>query len=199
MNNYRKIGITCALLLASCSVLSPVKTSTNENYLLNPHVPVAIHRSHPVTLLVTTTESNAIYNTSQMAYSLSPHQVTYFAKSRWADIPSRMLQQSIIQTLQNTHFFAAVVSSSAVGNYNYILNTQLLELTQDFTQKPSVVRMSVRAEITRASNNQIIAVKQFNAVETAPQDTPCGGVVAANRATADILQQLSSFTLRKIR
>jgi cholesterol transport system auxiliary component len=198
MKNNKKVLSALILLLSSCSVLGPVKTGNETNYTLNMLPHTAIHHTHAATLLVMPTDSNAIYGTTQMAYNQKPYQVAYYAKSRWADNPAKMLNQLIIQTLQNTHYFHAVVSSVTAGNYNYVLNTQLIELKQDYTQCPSAERLVLRAQLTRTSDNRIIATKQFSVSRTATQNTACGGVVAANYAAAEMLKQLSDFCTRRI-
>lgn len=196
-----KIKMTLALssLLTSCTLIAPVKVTNDNNYLLNSTPHVTTYSTHPITLLVMPTQTNGIYYTTKMAYSTRPHQITYFAKSRWAESPTSMIQPLIIQTLQNTHYFRAVISATAIGNYDYILNSQLLELQQDFTHKPSFERMGLRVQLTRVSDNKIIAVREFNIDQDTTQETPCGGALAANQATANILHQLSQFIIHSVR
>lgn len=185
------------LLLSSC--FSPVKFETTTYELgSTPDVPKA-KSAHPKTILVLLSDSDSIYNTTQIAYTIRPYQVSYFSKNVWADTPTNMLEPLLIQTLQNTNHYRAVVSSDYMGNYNYILSVQLLKLEQDFTTKPSVVRLSIRAQIIRAGTNQLIATKEFSTVESAQLNTPYCGVIAANRATARILGELANFSLRYTR
>lgn len=201
MRNNLKIGLgffsMCILLLSGCSLFSPVKTENESTYELNtvPHVPTKKSR-HPKTILVMQPEATPTYNSSQMIYAVKPYQTNYFAKSTWDTSPAYMLQPLIIQTLQNTHHYRAVVSPSFIGNYEYVLNTQLLELQQDFSYMPSVVHLTLRAQLTRVSTNKVIATKQFSITKRTPENTPYGGVVAANQATGILLQELARFCLK---
>ncbi|MEO8402362.1 MAG: ABC-type transport auxiliary lipoprotein family protein [Gammaproteobacteria bacterium] len=183
--------------LTSCSMFSPVKLDTQHKYVLdslpNPEIKKSGRHS---TLLVAQPETNSIYRTTQMAYTVARYQVGYFAENSWAERPGDMLQPLITETLQNTRHYHAVLMPSTLGKYDYILNTQIQTLLQDYTHMPATLEMTLRAEIVRAATNRVIATKQFTVIEIIPQRTPYSGVAAANRATASILRQLAQFCLR---
>lgn len=188
--------ILWSLLLSSCSLLSPVKTEPSATYLLNtvPHC-LPKKQTRPLTLLVLPPDTRPVYNTTLMAYTIKPYQVSYFARNQWAETPSQMLLPLIVQTLQNTHYFHAVVTPPYSGRYNYLLTTQILTLQQNYICCPHVVEMSVRAQLLRGSTSQVVATKQFNVLVPIRQRTPYCGVYAANRATAIILTELAYFCL----
>jgi cholesterol transport system auxiliary component len=196
MNFYRIfIVISMLLFLSNCSVFSPIKTD-ETSYELKTIPSVAIQKTRRTTLIIMQPEANSIYNTTRMVYTIKPYQVAYFAKNRWAASPGKMLQQLMIQTLQNTHYFKAVIAPPFSGMYDYILNTQLFELQQDFTHNPSVIRLRLNAQLIQSGTNRIIATKQFTVIEPAPQNTPYGGVIAANRAVSELLRQLVNFCVK---
>ena len=94
---------------------------------------VPITRTQPISLMVLQPETNPAYNTTQMAYTKKPFEVSYFAENRWIETPGQMLQPIIVQTMQRTHHFRAVITPPFIGSYDYILNTQILEFQQDYT------------------------------------------------------------------
>lgn len=191
--------LSVLLLLASCSNLfAPVKTDIENHYEINTVPDVAMKRSHGGTLLVMRPETNPIYDTTQMAYTVRPYQVAYFSKNRWIRTPAQMIQPLIIKTLQNTHYFHAIVSPPLITQHQYILNTQILKLEQDFMCNPSLIRFTLRAELIRASTGRVIATKEFSVVRSAPENSPYGGVIAANQAVAVALQQVASFCLNNL-
>jgi len=190
----------CVFTLASCSFLSPVKTDVANKYLLNKlpdHVPTKVTR--PIILLVSIPETRPIFNTTQMAYTKNPYQVSYFSQNQWAETPIEMLQPLLVQTLQNTHHFKAIVTPPFIGQYHYSLNTQLLELVQDYTHRTPLLLMSVKVQIIKTSTNQVIGTRQFSVTQPIPQASPYGGVYAANQATAHILERIAEFCLEKIK
>ncbi len=183
-------------LLTGCTIFSPVKTEKIDTYTLTA-TPAPISKKPPreITIMVAQPESNPIYNTTEMAYSTKPFEVAYFAKSNWVQPPVMMLQPLIIKTLQNTHYFDAVLSGLSSASYNYILNTQLLKLQQEFTAHSSWIALNVRAQIIDVSENKIVATKNFSVTERVSVHTPYGGVMAANRAVSKMLNQLANFCL----
>lgn len=180
------------LVLSGCSLFSPVKNEQTR-YQLSSVPGVRIKHTRNVTLLVLKPETTPLYHSTQMVYKKQPYQVAYFAKNRWADTPVNMLQQLMVQTLQNTHYFHAIVTPPFTAQYDYVLSTQLIELQQDFTRQPSVVRIKLRAQLIQANTSRVIRAKEFSAVAYAPQNSPQGGVIAANRAVEQVLKQVSAF------
>lgn len=185
-----------ATLLTSCSLLSPVKTNDESKYLLTAVPGVKKQTMRHTTLLVLKPETSAAFNTNQIAYKTRPYQLAYFAKNRWAETPSNMVQRLMVQTLQNTRHYHAVITTPFTGTYDYMLSTQLIELVQDFTQNPSIAKLTLRAQIIRTSDSHVIAAKQFSASSVAPENTPYGGVIAANQAISQILSELSIFCVK---
>lgn len=183
------------LLLAGCSIFAPIKSQQENTYIINSIpgcVPKAPHS--PLTILVTPPQTTQPYNTTQIAYSTCPFTLSYFAKSFWADTPPQMLLPLIVQSLQETCHFHAVVIPPFPGDYDLQLNTQLLQLQQDFSCHPSRVHLMLRAQVIDATNH-VIATRQFCITMIAPCDDPYGGVIAANKAVAALLTQLTQFVL----
>src|SRR3990167_9175906 len=153
-----QILLLSMMILSSCSLLAPVKLESETSYLLNtvPY-PIKARQSQSITLFVSPPETVPAYNTTKMAYTVIPYQIAYFTKNRWAETPSQMLQPLIVQTLQNTGYFHAVVTPPFIGGYDYALNTQILVLQQNFTYKPARVQLTVRAQLSKIATNQVIA------------------------------------------
>ena len=186
-------------LLSGCSVFAPVKTEQANTYVLNAlPQPIIKKPTHPITILVMVPEASAIFDTTQMAYSTQIYKISYFAKHAWANTPAQMLQYLLMQSLQNTHYFYAVGTPSTMGQFDYVLSTQLIQFYQRFAVSTSDIVLVLKAQITRASSNRVIASKQFSVIEHAPENTPYGGVIAANRATANLLSQVTKFCSQKI-
>lgn len=189
------LGMLC---VSSCSVFGPVSTGADNTYVINSVPSVAKRCSHHLNLMVGAVETNPLYNTTQMAYTDKRFELSYFAKNRWAETPGQMLQPLIIQTLQNTHFFHAVNSYPAIGVYDYALSVQLLELQQKFVGDSSYISLKVHVQLSKAIDNHVVASKDISITEAAPENTPYGGVIAANRATSAMLSELVRFCLQKI-
>jgi len=192
--------ISCATLLSSCALMSPVPNEQDNTFEIStlPHVMPDYYHSAE-TILILEPNGNPIYDSTDIAYTLRPFQIAYFAKNHWAATPSVMIQQLMVKTLENTRHFKAVVAPPFVGKYDLVLNTQLVELQQDFTVCPSEIHLTFRAELSRTSTNRTIAMKEFSVVEPALQDSPYGGVYATNLAVAKVLDELAQFVMQKTR
>lgn len=187
-----------AVLLTGCSLFSPVK-SISKSYMLcaTPH-PFHFYNSKAITIFVTQPQTAHAYNTTQMVYIPKHYQLAYFAKNNWADTPSHMLLPLIVKTLQNTHYFYAVVQPPFTGQYDYLLSTHVVRLQQEFICRPSRIHMTLSAQLINAKSGRVIATHSFSATQIAPCDNPYGGVVAANHASAVILQKLANFCVDNI-
>jgi cholesterol transport system auxiliary component len=187
------------IILSSCSFLSPIKTESEATYELNTVPLVKITKSKkPMTLLVFPPEANPTYSSTQMVYTLKPYETRYFTKNRWTTAPAYMLQPLMIEALQNTHYFHAVVTPSFTGHVDYVMNSQLLELRQDFSHLPSTIHLTLQAQLINTSTNSVIATKRFTVVKPAPENSPYSGVIAANEATRTLLQELAEFCVQAI-
>ena len=183
----------CVSILSSCGLFSPVKMEI-QKYVINKipsDLPNAKSRAASLSVLVP--ETNPIYGTAQMAYTMQPYQIAYFSQNEWGETPSQMIQPLIVQTIQNTHCFSVVLSQPHFGRHTYALRTEILELKQDFTSDPATLDLSMRFQVSREATNQIIATKEISVREPMREKTPYAGVVAANDATAKLLQELARF------
>lgn len=193
------VVLSSSLALTSCSMFGPVQTAPQHTYVINT-VPchVATKRRSNLSIVVNLPEVNSVYNTTEMAYSKCPHQVSFYSKSAWAAVPGQMIQPLIVHTLQNTHHFHAVNQAPSVAVSDYLLSTQVYELIQDFQMHPSMERITLRAQIIRSGTGQVVATKEFTAMAPAYCDDPNTGALAANHAMEEILRRLAGFVVRKI-
>ena len=182
------------VLLSGCS---PVKTTEMDNYRLTLFSEKKLsHQAGSKTILVTSTEAISTYQNKQMFYQIKPYEISSFAKNTWASPPAEMIFPLIVQSLEHSRQFQAVLSSSNDEPTDYRLDTQLLKLEQNFLSKPSVMDMRLKAVLTDVKNGQIIASRLFTQHIHCPSDSPYGGVMAANQATRQLTSDLVNFVAR---
>lgn len=145
------------------------------------------------TLVISLPRAAAGYDSQRMIYLRQPYELQYFARSQWVDTPARMLQPLIAAAVGRSGKFRAVVPMPASVAGDYRLETELLQLQQEFLSRPSRVRLSLRATITEMATRRVVAWRQFDALVPATTDDPYGGVVATNRAVDEVLEQLAAF------
>ncbi len=188
----RVILLFAVLLLTAC--LSPVNITQKNNYVLNTTPPMShTPRTNPQILLVSMPRLDAIMNDNNMVYLDGQHQIGYFSLNRWAAKPNEMFYTLLLNTLQQQSGFRAVVSSPYSGKSDLQLNIVNFSIVQDFTVRPSVVRVKMDARLTTANQQSILKTRAIQASVATSVDTPEAGVVAANQAVAQCLTKLIVF------
>lgn len=146
------------------------------------------------TLIVNPPHAAAGFDSQRIIYVRKPQQLEYFAQSEWIDTPARMIAPRIVSALANSGSFGAVVlaPSAAVGDLR--LDIEIVRLQHEFgSAPPSRVRFSLRAHLLDNQTRQVLAWREFDDTVSATQDTPYGGVKAANEAVRNVLEQLADF------
>lgn len=195
----RSLLLAFASGLAGCA-FGPAAEPALTSALLD-QLPAQVPRraAGTATLLVFPPEARPAIDTTQMAYSLRPHHIAYYAQNQWAETPPQMLQPLLVRTLEATGAFSAVLTAPYSGPYGVGLSAEIVELVQDFAQDPPLLRLTLRARLNDGSANRVLATREISVREPMRAGNPQAGVAAANEATARALQQLAGFVLENSR
>lgn len=193
----RSLVLVLVMLINACA-LGPSENSAPRTYFLNPEISWKNPPGHGATfdgavLLISQPKAQAGFDSARMAYLLRPHELSYYAFNQWADAPARMLQQIMVENLDKTGHWRAVLQAPSAVPANYRLDTDNLILEQQFFSRPSRIRLALRAQLVAVDKSAILATRHFELFETAPSDDPYGGVQAANRATEKLLTEMSDW------
>jgi len=184
--------------LAGCA-LAPAADPPITASLLDQLPTQVPHRTLSTnTLLVFAPEARPAIDTAQMAYSLRPHHLAYYAQNQWAETPPQMLQPLLVRALESTGRFQAVLAPPHSGPYTHSLQAEVLELLQDFDRQPPVLRLVLHVQLADAAQ-RTIASREFVAQQPLEESSPDGGVRAANEAMAQVLREVASFVLEQVR
>jgi len=190
--------LTSVLLLTGCTGLSAPKVASQTIYVLEAQratKPAQVKRN--LVLAISEPQTRPGFDTHQMAYVQQPHELSYFVTSRWADTPARMLEPLLVQAMEQTGGFRAVVQRPGAVPADVRLDTELIRLQHDFVTRPSRVQLTLRAQLIDVRGQRVLAVKQFDESENAVSDNAYGGVTAANRAVQRMLEQLADFCVNE--
>ena len=128
-----------------------------------------------------------------MAYLLRPYEVNYYAFNQWADTPARLLHQVLVENLDKTGSWRAVLQTPGTVTAQYRLDCDNLILEQQFFSNPSRIRLALRAQLIETKKQSILASRYFELFEPAPSEDAYGGVLAANQASAKLLTQMAEW------
>jgi cholesterol transport system auxiliary component len=131
------------------------------------------------------------FETPRMVYLKRPYELEYFAANQWADTPANMVAPLLAQSLSQSGILRDVVLLPSLIPGDYRLDVYGFALQQEFFQQPSRVRVTARAQLVDLKLSMIVGMQRFEAIEPAPSENAYGGVVAANRAVAALLDQIT--------
>lgn len=153
----------------------------------------ATKRNAQGTLLVNVPRAEPGFDTPRMAYLDKPFELSHYAANQWADTPARMVASLLVQSLEQSGIWRAVVSIPSSVKADYRLDGQGLILQQEFTERPSHVRLTLRLQLVALSEQRVVGTKWFDLMEPAPSEDAYGGVSAANRAVTRLLDQATGW------
>lgn len=206
-----------SILLPACSFLGPVKTPPVHTYVLaadKTSMQSFTHRAKTKKiLLISAPTADASYQTTQMIYTLRPFTYNSFAYHRWAAPPADMLASALVDSLQNSRCFDAVVMPPFSGTTDAILDTRLRVLQQEFHGDASQAHLSLQLTLTQrgletprrkdyvqkpGDPQEVSTVKTIGIDLRVPaaKNTPYAGVVAANRALEIAQRKIQEMVCR---
>jgi cholesterol transport system auxiliary component len=191
-----RAGLCLAFLAAGCAGLQPPPAHPVSTYVLEAGRGAQVQKPKGErSLAVAMPRARAGFDGQQMAYTAREHEIVYFAAHRWADAPARMLAPLMAQALEDAGCWRSVVQSPSAAAAELRLDSELVRLAQDFTVKPSRVRLTLRVELIDTAARRVLAARELDEVEPAASDDPYGGVAAANRALGRLLGRLGELCL----
>ncbi|MEO1766991.1 ABC-type transport auxiliary lipoprotein family protein [Thiobacter aerophilum] len=150
-------------------------------------------------LLVALPRARAGYDSAGMAYWRAPQELAYFARHRWVDTPPRMLAPLLVQALEASGGFSAVLAAPAVARAGLRLDTEVLRLRQNFSTSPSRVELVLRAQLSNVKTAEPVATRTFAATVPCAADDPVRGAEAANQAVRLVLTELAQWAAETAR
>lgn len=197
--NYVLVHVACVLLVAAMMTgcLSPRTTSSEiHTYQLSldggPSEARPGKLDGPV-LLVSQPQAEPGFETERMVYVKRPYELEYYAVNQWADTPVHMFTPLMVQVLNQDSVWRAVIPQPSSIRGDYRLDTHGFLIQQEFFQPPSRVRVMVRAQLVDLKESTILSTRALEVVENATSENAYGGVLAANRAVAGLLEQIRSW------
>lgn len=191
------------LLMTAAGCLSP-RTDSSEIHTYQLSLDGWPSEAHPgkpdgPVLLVSPPQAEPGFETQRMVYVKRPYELEYYAVNQWADTPVRMFTPLMVQAFNRNDTWRAVIPLPSSIRGDYRLDTHGFLLQQEFLQQPSRVRVMVRTQLVDLKESTILSARAFEVVENAASENPYGGVQAANRAIAGLLDQIGSWLRQCVR
>jgi len=189
----RAVVFAVVAVLAGCSGIPPKVEDVTLYTLAAPPVARTVLPAYDGVLAVTPPSAWPGYDTAQFAYARQPNEIEYYAASRWADTPARMLGPLATRALLESGAFRSVVAASSGLPADLRLDLELVRLRQDFTSQPSRIELVLHVQLVDMRNRRVVAATELSEVEGARSENATGGASAANVALQRMLERIIVF------
>lgn len=187
----RRTAALAALAMGACVSLPRPEPVTL--YTIEPRLAGEPAAGPGPTLLVPPPRAGPGLDGPRMAYVERPSQLQYFARSQWVEPPARLLGPALVRALERTGRFQAVTEVALASRPGLRLESEVVRLQQEFTARPSRVRVALRPELTDVAARRILGTRELEAEAVAPTDDPAGGAAAAGEAAGRVLTEAAAW------
>ncbi len=192
----RVLMVMICAVLGACTLIKPPAVASIQSFVLETpattHNIPAAKATDPV-LVIAELRSRPGYETPRMAYVKRDYALDYYATSQWADTPAHMLQPLLVNALDATGHYSAVLRAPAPVAGALRLEAEVVRFEQVFTVQPSRMHISMRVQLIDTRKGIVLGTRQFDSDLPAPSENAYGGVRAANLALAPILNEIAAF------
>ena len=187
-------------LVSSCALLPTGSKKRADNvYLIAPALaPAPAQNSGRCGVIQVAAGSVATgQRGTNMVYTLSDYEVSYFAYARWGDAPARMLATQMRAALRASDAFSGVLASPVAAHTDYQLELADVSVIQRFdSEEASRLEMNFEERLFDGDRRHLIAAQPLRASVDAGGDAQ-RGVAAANDAAGKLLQEAREFVLAR--
>jgi cholesterol transport system auxiliary component len=196
MISYRIVRVSCVLLVLVMNGCISFRGGSEAAHTYHLSLDAAQREvqaadgNNPVVQL-SPPQAEPGFETPRMVYVKRPYELEYFATNQWADTPAHMVAPLLAQSLSQSGVWRDVVLLPSLVPGDYRLDVYGFALQQEFLQQPSRLRVAAQVQLVDLKQSTIVGMQRFEAIEPAPSENAYGGVVAANRAVAVLLDQIT--------
>jgi cholesterol transport system auxiliary component len=146
----RRLAFAALLSLTACASQPPT-----QHYTLSAEAH-SVQCAHPPILKVVQPRTAPGLDSSRIAVADAPNHLTYYTGAAWAAPLPHTAQHFLVDALQKTGAFRAVLADTDPALAPWLLLTDIAEFTVD-QQQANTVRLRLTATLVRAKDRQILA------------------------------------------
>ncbi len=174
------LGVLAMLAVSGCAFkeAAPMQTYTLENIKVTP-VRSSSYRHKILKIAYPQTLKEKM--TDRICYSYDENDRGEYLNSVWSNALEKLLQGSIIDILQQSHIFKAVVPYASSVNADYRLEILIYDLSHHIRGKDSYAVVSVQMTLIDSSTGVLVKSRRFAYRETTQSVDAKGYVAATNK------------------
>jgi len=181
-------GALLLIFLAGCSTkMTPLKTYT----LQTPEVKTIYKKSYQnKTIKVMQPLSLKEKMSDKMYFSYSPMQQGAYLNSKWSNNLGKLVQGTLMYTLQSSGMFKGVVSYDSTAQADYRLESTVFDFSHHVRGDASDAVVSLQFNLVSTHTGKLIKSKRFSYREVTKTTDAEGYVQASNRAVERLSKDL---------
>lgn len=176
------------LVLASCGAITPVKY-----YRLDvvPSSAPAASTTYPVTLILGQITAPDLFRDNRMVYSTGSVQLGTYDGQRWAEAPTEMIENMLIESLRASGQYRTVERSSSSARGDYVLRGHLSAFNEVDTPQVAA-RFSLELELFDRKSGSVVWSQPYSHDEPVSTKNVPSVVEALQTNVRTGLQQLTT-------
>lgn len=195
-----RLGFLAVMVFAGgCAAATPWQTPYNINEVHPVALPgrKAVSQTVPVVLQLAPVSASPWLDTDVYQYHLlyqNPQMLLSYRDARWVGTPAEMLESRLLQQLQRSHVWKAVLSRQSSGAAQYVLQVQLTNFVVNFSAaQAGKALVAGTATLVKAHDYQVIAQQQFTDSVALSTASAAGGASAMAKASNDFVNAVTDW------
>ena len=119
---------------------------------------------------------------SKMRYSYSMSEQGAYLNAQWSNNIGKLIQGTVIQTLEQSRLFKAVLPYESTAGEDYRLETSIFDFSHHVRGASSHAVVSIQFSLINTYTGRLIKTKRFSYRESTPTIDVQGYVIATNVA-----------------
>ena len=181
------VPVVALLLLSACSKAPALKLYTFD---VPQTMSVIYSKYHLKTIKVTYPQSLREQVTQKMNFSYSLSDRGTYQNSEWSNTMGKLLQGTLIDVLEKSRLFNAVLSDTSTLKENYRLESNIFAFEHRVRGKLSHSVVSIQFTLIDADSGKLVKSKRFSYQEPTPSIDAKGYAIATNVIIAKLSKDL---------
>jgi len=193
--------LAAPIALGACSGLIDLPGSEDAPQVYQLNAPSDIESAYGNTdwrILVDEPDASRAIDTDRIALRPSEVELSYYAKSKWADRAPRMIQDLMIQSLENAKTVQFAGRGPSGMNAQYLLTGTLDAFHADYTSGKPVASVALKLNLIDQRTGKILESAVFASQAESDRDQAKAVVLAFNEAVQTVMREAVSWSLAEL-
>ena len=117
-------------------------------------------------------------------------RISYYGDSAWSDRLPKLVQSRMVEAMQNSGAFRAVLTNQDRVDGEYVVATEIRSFQLDVEGGSSAATVAIFSKIVDERHGRVIATREFSARTSAPKDDPAAAVAALQESFNKVTWEL---------